>query len=80
MTPEIYIYNGSLKQMNGQDIMKFVSGDDCPVFLIDGRHGEVYIIEDPDTIKQMEQIAAGQTERKAQMSMLKIMNPDRYGE
>ncbi len=78
--PEIYLFDGSsLKAMNRSDIMKFLAGGDDKVFLISGMDDEIYIIEDPVTIKKMEKITKTHPEVVALKMMLQEVNPKRYG-
>ncbi|MBE0667572.1 MAG: hypothetical protein IH593_07830 [Bacteroidales bacterium] len=61
---------------------KNIKPDEDPVFLLQGEDGEIYFIDDLDMIYALDatvQKMKGKTDDEIAEQLLKIVNPERYG-
>jgi len=78
--PLLYqVSEGSVRLMDGRAILDFFAGGDDNVFIVNGKNGEMYLVDDPAMIKKCNKITRGHSETEALDLILKIINPGKYG-
>ncbi len=63
-----------------EQILNGLKAKDEPILLVRGRDNEVYLIDDPEMIFELEEIFAQFPEEDALNMVLPIINPEKYGD